>query len=118
MSRSRGLSDDFTFASALKACAGLRQVRYAKEIHTHVIVRGFDSILYVANSLATMYTECGEMQDGLRVFESMSEKDVVSWTSFIVAYCRMGHEEKAVDTFIHMRNSHKQKISFISLIKF
>ncbi|KAL1187943.1 putative pentatricopeptide repeat-containing protein [Cardamine amara subsp. amara] len=105
MSRSRGLSDDFTFASALKACAGLRQVRYGKEIHTHVIVRGFDSILYVANSLATMYTECGEMQDGLCVFESMSEKDVVSWTSFIVAYCRMGQEEKAVDTFIQMRNS-------------
>lgn len=98
-------SDTFTFAIALKACAGLRQVKYGKEIHTHVIVRGFDDTLCVANSLATMYTECGQMQAGLCLFENMSERDVVSWTSLIVAYNRMGQEEKAVETFIKMRNS-------------
>ncbi|XP_010515097.1 PREDICTED: putative pentatricopeptide repeat-containing protein At3g47840 [Camelina sativa] len=98
-------SDTFTFASALKACAGLRQVKYGKEIHTHVVVRGFDDTLCVANSLATMYTKCGEMQDGLCLFGNISDKDVFSWTSLIVAYNQMGQEEKAVDTFINMRNS-------------
>nr|ADQ43213.1 pentatricopeptide repeat protein [Schrenkiella parvula] len=102
---SKGLSDTFTFAIALKACACLRQVKYGKEIHTHVIVKGFGAILWVANSLFTMYTECGKMQDGLRLFESMSERDVVSWTSLITAYSRIGQEEKAVNTFLHMRNS-------------
>ncbi|CAD5325156.1 unnamed protein product [Arabidopsis thaliana] len=105
MSRSEELSDTYTFAIALKACAGLRQVKYGKAIHTHVIVRGFVTTLCVANSLATMYTECGEMQDGLCLFENMSERDVVSWTSLIVAYKRIGQEVKAVETFIKMRNS-------------
>ncbi|CAA7056955.1 unnamed protein product [Microthlaspi erraticum] len=106
MSRWGHLSDDYAFPTALKACVGLRQVRYGKEIHTHVIVKGFGAILCVANALATMYTECGEMQDGLRLFESMSERDVFSWTSLIVAYSRiMGQEEKAVNTFLQMRNS-------------
>nr|ABB45851.1 hypothetical protein [Eutrema halophilum] len=106
MSRFKQLSSDtFAFAIALKACADLRQVKYGREIHTHVIVKGFAAILWVANSLATMYTECGEMQDGLRLFESMSERDVVLWTSLITAYIRIGQEEKAVNTFLLMRNS-------------
>ncbi|EOA25128.1 hypothetical protein CARUB_v10018436mg [Capsella rubella] len=98
-------SDTYTFASVLKACAGLRQVKYGKEIHTHVIVRGFDDTLCVTNSLAAMYTKCGEMQYGLCLFGNMSEKDVFSWTSLIVAYNQIGQEEKALETFINMRNS-------------
>ncbi|VVB18336.1 unnamed protein product [Arabis nemorensis] len=105
MSRLNGLSDDFAFPIALKACAGLRQVKYGKEIHTHVVVRGFGAILWVANSLFTMYTECGEMQEGLRLFESMSERDVGSWTSLITAYSRIGQEENAVKTFLRMRRN-------------
>ncbi|CAN8251336.1 unnamed protein product [Cochlearia groenlandica] len=95
----------YTFPTALKACAALRHVRYGREIHTHVVIRGFASILCVANSLATMYTECGDMQYGLHLFETMTERDVVSWTSLIVAYTKMGHGEKAIHTFIQMRNS-------------
>ncbi|CAH8281098.1 unnamed protein product [Arabidopsis lyrata] len=100
MSRSKGLSDDFAFATALKACARLRQVKYGKEIHTHVIVRGSDASLCVVNSLINMYTECGEMHDGVHLFESMSERDVFSWTTLIDAYSQMGQEEKAVATFL------------------
>ncbi|KFK28320.1 hypothetical protein AALP_AA8G500800 [Arabis alpina] len=103
LSRLQGLFDDFAFPTALKACASLRQVKYGKEIHTHVIVRDFGAILWVANSLCTMYTECGEMQEGLRFFESMSERDVGSWTSLITAYSRIGQEENAVKTFLRMR---------------
>ncbi|CAH8351654.1 unnamed protein product [Eruca vesicaria subsp. sativa] len=105
MSRFRGLPDTFTFAIALKACAGLRQVKYGRGIHTHVILKGFGAVLNVANSLFTMYTECGEMEDGLRLFQSMNERDVVSWTSLITAYSRIGQEENAVNTFLQMRNS-------------
>ncbi|KAF8101433.1 hypothetical protein N665_0205s0027 [Sinapis alba] len=105
MSRFRELPDTFTFAIALKACACLRQLKYGQGIHTHVIVKGFAAVLCVANSLFTMYTECGEMQDGLRLFESMSERDVVSWTSLITAYSRIGQEENAVKTFLLMRSS-------------
>ncbi|KAG2265096.1 hypothetical protein Bca52824_072175 [Brassica carinata] len=105
MSRFEGLPDTFTFAIALKACAGLRQVQYGRGIHTHVISKGFGAVLDVANSLFTMYTECGEMEDGLRLFESMRERDVVSWTSLITAYSRIGQEENAVKTFLEMRNS-------------
>ncbi|KAJ4878718.1 putative pentatricopeptide repeat-containing protein [Raphanus sativus] len=105
MSRFRELPDTFTFAIALKACACLRQLKYGQGIHTHVIVKGFGAVLCVANSLFTMYTECGEMEDGLRLFQSMSERDVVSWTSLITAYSRIGQEENAVNTFLKMRNS-------------
>ncbi|XP_056843380.1 putative pentatricopeptide repeat-containing protein At3g47840 [Raphanus sativus] len=108
MSRFKGLPDTFAFAIALKACAGLRQVQYGRGIHTHVILKGFGAVLDVANSLFTMYTECGEMRDGLRLFESMGEeKDVVTWTSLITAYSRIGQEENAVKTFFKMRNSRR-----------
>ncbi|XP_010547463.1 PREDICTED: putative pentatricopeptide repeat-containing protein At3g47840 [Tarenaya hassleriana] len=105
MWRSKVSCDTYTFAIALKACADSGLLKYGKEIHTHVVIRGFDATLCVANSLGTMYIKCGEMQQGLYFFESMNNRDVVSWTSAISAYVQMGQEEKAVDAFLRMRNS-------------
>lgn len=46
MSRSKELLyDTFAFPTALKACDGLRKVKYGKEIHTHVIAKGFGATL-------------------------------------------------------------------------
>ncbi|KAJ4957841.1 hypothetical protein NE237_024952 [Protea cynaroides] len=97
--------DTYTFAIALKACADSSALTYGRAIHTHSLKMGFDSSSFVANTLATMYSKCGKLHYGLRIFERMRVRDVVSWTTVIATYVQMCQEVDAIQAFIQMRES-------------
>lgn len=105
MWRSKVACDSYSFAIALKACADSGILNYGREIHNHTIKRGFDESSFVANSLATMYNKCGKSDYGLRLFERMIVRDVVSWTTVIASYVQMGQEENAIEAFVRMQKS-------------
>ncbi|XVF15800.1 hypothetical protein REPUB_Repub09cG0187500 [Reevesia pubescens] len=97
--------DSYTLAIGLKACAYLGALNFGREIHTHTIKRGFNDTSYVANSLSTMYNKCGKLDYGLHLFEKMSIRDVVSWTSIITTYVQIGEEKNAIEAFIRMKEA-------------
>ncbi|CAI0441907.1 unnamed protein product [Linum tenue] len=43
--------------------------------------------VYVQTSLLDMYSKCGNLVSSRKVFDEMSERGVVSWTSMITTYC-------------------------------
>ncbi|XP_022751402.1 putative pentatricopeptide repeat-containing protein At3g47840 [Durio zibethinus] len=97
--------DSYTLAIALKACAYLAALNFGREIHTHTVKRGFNDTSFVANSLSTMYNKCGKLDYGLLLFEKMSIRDVVSWTSVITTFVQMGEEKNAFEAFIRMQEA-------------
>ncbi|KAL6994437.1 mannan endo-1,4-beta-mannosidase [Sarracenia purpurea var. burkii] len=97
--------DSYTFAIALKACADTGSLNYGREIHTLVTKKGIDVSSFVANTLATMYNKCGKLEYGLCLFERMTTRDVVSWTTIITTYLQMGQENHAVQAFLRMQES-------------
>ncbi|KAK9162375.1 hypothetical protein Syun_003277 [Stephania yunnanensis] len=97
--------DSYTFASALKACADSKSLDHGREIHCQAIKAGLDSTSFIVNTLATMYNKCGKLDYGLRLFERMKVRDVVSWTTIIATYVQMGQENYAIQTFLQMRKS-------------
>ncbi|XP_056169551.1 putative pentatricopeptide repeat-containing protein At3g47840 [Syzygium oleosum] len=105
MWRSKVQCDTYTFAISLKACADLGALDQGREIHTHTVKKGFDETSFVANTLATMYNKCGKLDYGLRLFERMPTRDVVSWTTIITTYIQMRQEESAIRAFLKMRES-------------
>ncbi|XP_057499234.1 putative pentatricopeptide repeat-containing protein At3g47840 [Actinidia eriantha] len=105
MSRTREEYDSYTFAIALKACADTGALDYGREIHTQAMKKGLDVSSFVVNTLATMYNKCGKLKYGLCLFERMTTKDVVSWTTIITTYVQMGQENNAVQAFLRMRES-------------
>ncbi|KAG7955256.1 hypothetical protein I3843_11G061200 [Carya illinoinensis] len=46
-----------------------------------------------------MYMKCGFLNCGLKVFDKMDERDVVSWTELIVAYVKNGNMDSAGELF-------------------
>lgn len=81
----------FTFSALLKACTAVVDVGLGAQLHGQVIsVGGFESDLFVGNTMIDMYVKCGFLDCARNVFDEMSVRDVISWTALIVAYAKCG----------------------------
>lgn len=78
--------NQFTFASVVSAATELGDFHYGKSIHACVFKYGFESDISVSNALIRMYMKHGCVHDGARVFEAMSEPDLVSWNNLLSGF--------------------------------
>eukprot|EP01018_Ginkgo_biloba_P026381 Gb_16448 [translate_table: standard] len=95
--------DNFTFPFVLKACGRLSALPKGEEIHDHIIRSGFESDVFVGNSLVAMYAKCGSMDCAREVFDKMLKTDVVSWNTIIVGYIQNGYAHEALTLFKQMQ---------------
>lgn len=101
----------YTFGNLLNACANLADLELGRQAHSHVVKHGFrfqfgeEPDIFVGNSLIDMYMKCGSVEEGLRVFENMVEKDHVSWNTMIVGYAQNGYGMEALELFQKMLES-------------
>ncbi|GMH19656.1 hypothetical protein Nepgr_021497 [Nepenthes gracilis] len=102
--------DNFTVTCVLKALSCLySDANLAREIHCHVLRHGFVLDLFVANALITNYSRCDEMDVARKLFDSMSERDVVSWNSIISGYAQGGYYEDCLKMYRVMLDTEKFK---------
>ncbi|KAK6917710.1 E motif [Dillenia turbinata] len=80
-----------TMSCILPACASLSALDKGREIHGHILRRGFLSDRIVVNALLDMYAKCGALALALLVFDSIFSKDLVSWTVMISGYGMHGY---------------------------
>ncbi|XVE67889.1 hypothetical protein DITRI_Ditri09bG0024100 [Diplodiscus trichospermus] len=92
------------FASILSTLASHEILRAGKNIHAHVKKIGIEGDVFVGSSLVDMYCKCGETKDGHLVFDSIENKNVVSWNSMIGGYCMNGQLDEAKYLFDNMPN--------------
>ncbi|MQL86148.1 hypothetical protein Taro_018677 [Colocasia esculenta] len=79
-------ANNYTYPFVLKACAFSPMVSVGKSVHCDVIKTGFESDVFVEAALVDMYSKCGEIPHGRKLFDGMLERDLVSWTAMITAY--------------------------------
>lgn len=76
-------SNQFTFASLVRATTETGDQRYGESIHAIICKYGFESDTLVGNALVSMYMEYGRVLDGSRVFEAIANQDSVSWNALL-----------------------------------
>lgn len=91
-----------SFTSALNSCCGLEAVDRGKKIHAATVKQGLDYDVFVANSLIVLYSKCGDIDDGLKVFRSMYSRNIVSWNTIIVGCAQNGYGSMALHFFDDM----------------
>ncbi|KAH8951758.1 hypothetical protein BDL97_09G046200 [Sphagnum fallax] len=96
-------SDPVTIVGVLNACASVVALEEGRRAHDWVIKSGWDSIVFVGNSLIDMYAKCGSLEDALKVFNKMPSRDVVTWNAMIGGYAIHGHGKEALKQFEQMR---------------
>ncbi|XP_024523826.1 pentatricopeptide repeat-containing protein At2g22410, mitochondrial-like, partial [Selaginella moellendorffii] len=63
-----------------------------------------------------MYGKCNSISDAKNVFDSISKRNVFSWTIMLAAYAQNGHIREARDIFDKMPSTLKNVVSWNSMI--
>ena len=67
----------------MKCFAALGKVGECKRIHGYIYKLGFGSYNTVVNSVIASYFKCGGFNWAHKLFEELSDRDVVSWNTMI-----------------------------------
>ncbi|KAJ8769932.1 hypothetical protein K2173_009014 [Erythroxylum novogranatense] len=87
----------FIYPHALKSC------QVTKLVHTHITKSGFGKHPVVQTALVDSYSRSpSDICDARKVFNEMSERNVVSWTAMISGYTRIGEVGNAISLFEQM----------------
>ncbi|XP_027353186.1 pentatricopeptide repeat-containing protein At5g56310-like [Abrus precatorius] len=83
-----------TMINALAACAKSGAVEMGTWIHDFVRRNGWGLDVVLGTALIEMYATCGRVEEGLRVFCSMKERNVFTWNAVIkgLALAKSGDE--------------------------
>jgi len=106
--------DEFTLVSIVSNCSFLGDVKWLRQVHGVATIVGFRTNVILNNALIDAYGKCGEPNSSFRLFRSMVEKDVVSWTSMVVIYTRASRMDDACKVFNEMPV--KNTVSWAALI--
>ncbi|XP_042387663.1 pentatricopeptide repeat-containing protein At4g16470-like [Zingiber officinale] len=111
--------DEYSFSSALNACAYSSCLRQGMALHGRMVKSGFcSSCPIVQNSLMDAYGKCGCVEDAQTVFEEVRHKDVISWNTIISCYGFSARPQEAILLFDRMKDEgwKPNRVTYIALL--
>ncbi|KAE8709616.1 putative pentatricopeptide repeat-containing protein [Hibiscus syriacus] len=94
--------DPILVSVVLASIAQSANVRLGIEIHGYVVRHGLESNVLVSSALIDMYCKCGSVNLGIRIFEIMPERNVVSFNSLMLGLGLNGLASQAFKVFDEM----------------
>ncbi len=95
--------DSITYISIFSCFTDPAAKPEAEKIYSQLINADVDLSLAGQNALLNMLTNCDMMQIAVNFFESMDQKDVVTFTTMISAHIKYGNEEMAHNLYQDMK---------------
>ncbi|XP_058070660.1 pentatricopeptide repeat-containing protein At1g08070, chloroplastic-like [Magnolia sinica] len=102
MQLSKVVPDGVTMVSVLSACGDVGALTIGKMVHDFIERSGIEVDVKLATSLVDMYAKCGDIENSLKIFNSMNVKDVLNWSAMIMGLAFHGYGEFALDLFSKM----------------
>lgn len=107
-----------TLVIVLSACSHLASFEKGERIHHYIKERGIESNISLATALVDMYAKCGQLEKARKLFNTMKERDVISWNVIISGYGMHGHAKSAIEIFQQMDKSNVKPngLTFLALL--
>ncbi|XP_059640828.1 putative pentatricopeptide repeat-containing protein At3g01580 [Cornus florida] len=110
--------NSITLVSILPICTEVGSLKHGKEIHGYATRSGLGMVVSVGNSLIDMYCKNGCLELGVKVFNMMTVKNVVTYNTIISAHGIHGQGERALSFFDQMKAAkvRPNRVTFIGLL--
>ncbi|XP_043695839.1 pentatricopeptide repeat-containing protein At3g63370, chloroplastic [Telopea speciosissima] len=110
--------NSYTVVGALQACGEPSFAKLGMEIHNALLKSGQNLHVYEANALLVMYARCGKMDEAVRVFQQMDDRDDISWNSMLSGFVQNGLYDKAIEFFHEMQDADQKpcQVSMINIV--
>ncbi|KAJ8430176.1 hypothetical protein Cgig2_006684 [Carnegiea gigantea] len=95
-------SEQLKLAKFLRNCSRNLLLDQGMQAHAAVVKMGFCFDMILSNDLVDMYGKCQRMDNACKVFDKMSQRNVVSWTALICGFLHEGDAEGALSFFYRM----------------
>lgn len=89
----------FLYPSVLRAVYGVGDLVMGKKLHGRIIKSGFSNDHVIGTSLLAMYGELCCLSYARKVFDEMTERDLVSWSSVVSCYVENGLPREGLEMF-------------------
>ncbi|KAB2623799.1 pentatricopeptide repeat-containing protein [Pyrus ussuriensis x Pyrus communis] len=91
------------YSRLIDHCLSLKSVNFVKIIHAQLIKVGFNSHTFLGNRCLDVYFRFGDtLHDALKVYDEITEKNLVSWNICLKGLGRFGEIQKARHMFAEM----------------
>ncbi|KAF8703403.1 hypothetical protein HU200_032206 [Digitaria exilis] len=109
-----GFQPDHACVVSLSSALGhLGWLNNGREVHAYAIKQKLHTDLQVGNTLMDMYIKCDSIECSAKVFESMSLRDHISWTTILACFAQSCRHFEALEMF---REVQKQGIKVDSMM--
>lgn len=93
----------YIYTCVLKACGSISALGPGEYLHNEIVKDEFHCDILVGNTLIDMYAKCGRLEEALKVFECLPDKDVISWNAVIGGSSQQGNGVLAINLFARMQ---------------
>ncbi|CAM8939910.1 unnamed protein product [Rhodiola kirilowii] len=95
--------DAVTVVSALSACASGGLLRVGSSLHAFSMKEGLvTSNVFVGTALLNLYAKCGDARSARVIFDSMGEKNTITWSAMIGGYGVQGDGSNSMSLYDNM----------------
>ncbi|XP_061367321.1 pentatricopeptide repeat-containing protein At3g58590 [Gastrolobium bilobum] len=94
--------DNYTFMSVLCVCTKLCSLDLGSSLHGLIMKTNLNRDTFLCNVLIDMYGKCGSIDSSVKVFEEITDRNIITWTALITALGLNGYAHEAVKRFKNM----------------
>ncbi|XP_027361716.1 pentatricopeptide repeat-containing protein At3g51320 [Abrus precatorius] len=98
-----------TMVCVATACGRSARFKEGRSVHGSIVRMFMRSSLILDTALIDMYCKCGRVEIAQRVFERMTNRNLVSWNAMILGHCIRGCPEDGLNLFDVMVGMGKMK---------
>ncbi|KAF6154905.1 hypothetical protein GIB67_018342 [Kingdonia uniflora] len=93
-----------TLGSVLSAIANQNDLDQGERVHSEAIRLGLHFNVYVGSALINMYSKCKVIESARKMFDSLDEKNIVTWNAILGAYAQNNYYGEVMEIFSYMRS--------------
>ncbi|KAL0457284.1 UNVERIFIED_CONTAM: Pentatricopeptide repeat-containing protein, mitochondrial [Sesamum latifolium] len=94
---------EFSLVSALKSISSSPSLfSHGQQLHCLILKSGFNSNVFIQNSLISMYSKNGLLSCAKSIFDCSRKLDTASWNIMLAGYVRYGRLRDANEMFVKM----------------